>query len=75
MVSRLYLLVVCYCLLYVCYVVRDNVGDIVLFDILHDIVFFCYMVLYMMLFLVAFCCPFLLVCDLAVKFACAWWTL
>ena len=45
----------CYCLLYFCYAVRDlidNVCDI----ILYDIAVFCYMVSYMMLFLVEFCC-------------------
>ena len=62
-------------LLLLCHVVHDHVDDIILYDILYDLVFFCFFFSHMMLFLVAFCCSFLLVCDFAVKFACAWWTL
>ena len=39
-----------------CYVVRDNVCDIILCDSLCDIAFFCYWVSYIMLFLFDFCC-------------------
>ena len=59
---------VCYCLLYFCYVVRGNVCYIILYDFPYDTVFFCYMASYMMLFLVDFCCS-LFLGDFVVKFA------
>ena len=61
----LLLLVILFAMLFVIMIV------ISFFMISYMTLFFFYMVSYMMLFLVAFCCSFLIVCDFAVKFACA----